>query len=51
MGRNDFLYLQVYNDLKDRIAAGVYQEGDHCQRSGAKEFGVSIITIRKPWTS
>ena len=49
MGRNDFLYLQVYNDLKDRIAAGVYQEGDRLpsDQELKEEFGVSIITIRK----
>lgn len=30
MAKQDFLYLQVYNDLKRKIDEGVYRPGKNC---------------------
>ncbi len=49
MAKQDFLYLQVYRDLKSKIDDGVYQPGKKLPRDSElkEEFGVSMITVRK----
>ena len=43
------LYLKIYQSLKQDIENGVYKPGDKIMTEAemAKEYGVSLITVRK----
>lgn len=42
------LYVQLMNQIEEKIRCGVYQPGERLQSESemAKSFGVSIITVR-----
>ena len=42
------LYVQLMNQIEEKIRCGVYQPGERLQSESemAKTFGVSIITVR-----
>lgn len=49
MAKQDFLYLQVYNDLKRKIDEGVYRPGEKLPRDRdlKEKYDVSMITVRR----
>lgn len=49
MAKDNFLYMQLYDDLKSKIDEGTYTEGTKLPSDDElkNKFGVSIITVKK----
>jgi GntR family transcriptional regulator of arabinose operon len=47
--KKEFLYIKVYEEIKNRIAGGIYQEGEKLpfDKELCGQFGVSQITLNK----
>lgn len=49
MARDNFLYMQLYDDIKKKIDENVYEEGEKIPSDDElkTKFGVSMITVKK----
>jgi len=49
LGKDNFLYLKLYSDIKEKIDAHIYEEGTRIPSDDElkKMFGVSMITVKK----